>query len=89
MYCACHESLPAVPVCLTVCFFTQRLTGRLLVSPPLGGSTTKSKRNVNCSPLALLVAVKVTGKMPTSVAVPESAPLDELYVMPAGRPTAE
>src|SRR5687768_3030472 len=88
MYCACQASFPG-PDFLIASFLTHRFVGRLLVSPPLGGSTTKSICSVICSPLALLVATKVTGKIPISDGVPANAPLPASYVIPGGNPVAE
>jgi hypothetical protein len=49
------------------------------------GGLTVSVRMAVPGPVALL-AVKVTGKMPVTVGVPEMAPFVVLMVRPVGRP---
>ena len=61
------------------------ITLRPLVMVGVGGSTIRVKV---AEPCTALLAVMVTGEVPTTVVVPEIKPLEVLTLNPAGNPLA-
>src|SRR5215510_6605094 len=69
-----HPSLPSTPK-VSFCLVSQKLTGTMLMSPPVVGRITKWNPRVSTSPVEESVAVNNVSYSPTLVGVPVSCPL--------------